>query len=195
MGLIMAGKKVRKGLGKIITERVNVLNAMGEAEVWATYAELGGVQKMCNQLFKPHGEGAKTVGTSAFYAWLDSDETGERRRKWTERKAWRSHDLVERAEQALEDVSPENATAVRTQVDGLLRVAGSINRKDYGKQVDVAVTHNAGESFVEAMNALEALRSADDPHRTQIESQTVLEGEYTVEGETDDVEGLGGVDG
>ena len=178
----MPGKSVRKGQHRIAEQRVRMLEDMGDAEVFALYADLGTVRALCEHVWEPRNPGEQ-VGTGCFYEWLDADETGGRRKAWQLRKEWRSHDRIEQAERIAQLVTPETASADRVKIDGLLRVAGSLNRKDYGKQdINVSVEHNVGESLAAALVTLEAQR-AEDPklptrERTPVERGTVVEGEY-----------------
>ena len=173
----MAGKSVRKGLGKVITARVEELDELGERGVWDLYFEHGSATKMVAALWDPHGGGKKT-GTGAFYAWLDEDDTGRRWDEWRKVQRYKSYDHMEEAERLSADITPENAHARKTAIDAHLRLAGAQNKREYGKaDVNVNVTHDVGASLALALQQLEAHR-ADDPQSLPIEEKNVLEGEY-----------------
>lgn len=188
-----------KGVGprKLAAERIAALDTMGDAAVFQLYGDIGTVRKMVDSLgdyfdcWKPRNPGER-VGVTCFYEWLDADESGERKRLYQRAKEWRAHDAVERAELIAEAVDADSYQADRVKIDTALRVAGLYNRSAYGKQdQSVKVTHDLGESFLAAMRSLDGSRTVEGgDSRPTIQSSTqanteILEGEYTVKGDTE----------
>lgn len=72
---------------------------------------------------------------SSVYRWIE-EQAGEDS-SLTRARTIGTHALADKCLKELDGVTPENYQAVKTKVDGYLRLAGKWNRKEYGEQVQV----------------------------------------------------------
>ena len=158
------------GSQKITQARIQTLEKLGEQAVFEKYLESKSVRAMMNELFEPHGEGAKQVGRTSFQAWLKEAEG--RLERWEEVKAMKGDLIAEGAYETAMNSDESNVRSSKLKYDAQKWMASVLNARYAERQ------HHKHEHTVDFEDTIaQALAALDAEEPELIEAEVIDEEE------------------
>ena len=170
--------------GKIVKARVELLELIGEEEVFRRYLEdCENQRELLNDVFEIHGEG-RAPGHHAFYQWLDSVEG--RRERWRGVKRMKADQHFDKSIEAAETATSDNVQVRKLQHSAHKWAAGVMDRDQYGQGPQVVNNNNTFDANDFGLMIANALNQIAEDERKVIPEAIEATVEDINEGDDDD---------
>ncbi len=147
-------------MGKLDKKRMKILEELGEEALFERYLEAGSVGRMLEGLWENEaGAQQSAPGLFVFYKYLHASD--ERWSKWKAVQRMRGARAADEVMRAADDVTTENASARRVEIQTKQWIAERLAKEDFGgpaATVNVAV--GVGGEWLDALRQLAAERKA-----------------------------------
>ena len=144
----------------ITRHRFQILDELGIDEVVRIYIEeCRTVHQLMERLFPPREDGEKP-GANAFYLWLSERDHKER---WREAKSLRGSLAADEAVGIALDTTEQTVRSDKLKVDTLKWHASKLAPQEFGDRVDLKLTGDVGQQWMEALIALERSQREGGP--------------------------------